>query len=929
MKFNVNPHHAFLNSHIQLSNHTTETIDITCKQLDKTWRLSPNQVVDNICIKHYGKYDFSCMNSGESQCVVVKDAIRLGGSNFRKTFAFEKNSWFLVSMKDRTYFYNHITNEQYLENDIAPENVIGLNENYLFFTNEKNTTYGALYSTIERNIVRYIQELIAYNEQYIVCKSDDYVEIIGISPQIADAKVQVGKSKYAYYAEIHSIAYISANHECFVYNIVSNRKQSFSVTASDGEQFLLLQDIPYIAKISTNSISVFSVESDESPIHIWSAKHSRIVECNGISLRQESETDLAFYKRQHTINHNVISIAKIRIRCHNKDTIYLEKQYYEYASNPRWNSEYLTEERHTLENTENIILTELPKSKYVEFQDTKRYFVVSSNAHMILVNENTIYVQKNAHYFQVDGCGYYFVRQDKQINIYTDSNVLLCSSDIEKDEKNITCGLIGAENGWYDFTKQHFIKHKEYKSLFDTSQLVFFDNHDACYIYIYGFCRLLEVDVDNILYISQNGDIAYIRKNNQFYYACYNQTKLHYNLTPIVLVNFDSSHYSNALFTDTENVILCKEWNLYVLYNIQRDTKETFDNTNFVIKGLNGYQPIISFDRYKRPVLKDPVTLCPATPEVLSAEYAFISPSGRYKTLFSRKFKNKVLGSIVNEAEKANFLSQYDIQYINDKEIKERHIANRHRLYDEHRDYFDCYFTLYTTEEEREKCVCECMLNDIFAQYLFNEIISILDLLTQQEINIEIIGTLWFKNYVSFSYDDKYVAIAGRYPNDGNRSGYMGVYDIENRRMIRSEDLGYAVWLTAFTKDSKIAFYTSVPNTYIFNPNFSNDIQEIKGKNFLCYSADGKYMALSEQGYRCYDDKLPYNDWGHTKSTTVYIYNVESLKLIETIHCMFGTQIEGVAQKSNNIAYVAFSQNNNSILISSNDGVVLKYNLHL
>ena len=199
MKFNVNPHHAFLNSNIQLSNNTSETIGIICKQLDKTWQLSPYQVIDDIRVKNAGKYDFSYVNSGETQCIVVEDALRLGGSNFRKTFAFEKNPWFLVSMNDRTYFYNHITKEQYLENDIAPENVIGLNENYLFFTNEKNTTYGALYSTIERKIVRYIGELIAYNEQYIVCKSDDYVEIIGISPQIVDTKIQIGEAKYTYY----------------------------------------------------------------------------------------------------------------------------------------------------------------------------------------------------------------------------------------------------------------------------------------------------------------------------------------------------------------------------------------------------------------------------------------------------------------------------------------------------------------------------------------------------------------------------------------------------------------------------------------------------------------------------------------------------------------------------------------------------------
>ena len=616
----------------------------------------------------------------------------------------------------------------------------------------------------------------------------------------------------------------------------------------------------------------------------------------------------------------------MKIRCHNKDTIYLENQYYEYDSNPKYNFERLIKRCHTLEDIRGLILIEFT-NEYTEFQDTDRFLIASSNSRTAFVNETTIFVQKDAHYFCLEDRGYYYIEKDGEINIYTDSNVFLYSTKLEKDNTNIKYGFIQDENGWYDFTKQHLIKHKKYKCLSNINKIVFFDNHNVCYIYINEFCRLLEADIDDILYISQNGDIAYLRKNNQFYHARYSKTKSHYDIEPIVLTNFDSSHYSNALFTDTENVILCKEEKQYVLYNIQQDTKEIFDNTNFVIKGLNGYQPIISFDKYKRPILKDPITLCTATPEILSEEYAFISPSGRYKTLFSRKFKNKISGTSVNELEKSNFLSQYNIDYISNEEIKRQHIANRHRLLDEHRDCFESYLTSLTTEEKGEKYICECMSDGKFAQYIFNEIITILD--DKTEIDIEITGFLWFRNYISFSYDDKYVAIAGRYPNGSNHSGYFGLYDMVEKIMKYSIDDIYAVWITAFTKGGKVAFYTSVPDTYICNPSISNDIQELKGKNFLCYSADGKYMALSEQGYRCYDEKLPYNDWGHTKSATVYIYDVESLKLIETIHCQFGSQIAGVAKMSGNVAYVAFSQDNTSILISSNDGVVLVYNLNL
>ncbi len=532
MKFNVNPHHAFLNSHIQLSNNTSETIYITCKQLDKTWHLSPNQVIDidNTCMKNAGKYDFSCVNNGETQCVVVEDAIRLGGSNFRKTFAFEKNPWFLVSMNDRTYFYNHITKEQYLENDIAPESVIGLNEKYLFLTNEKNTTYGALYSTIERKIVRYIGELIAYNEQYIVCQSDDYIEIIGINPQIVNAKIQVGKQKYVYYSEIHSIAHINNEQKCIVYNVISQSKSEYSVSISSDEKITFLEK-PYFAKIGTYSILLVSLQSfQEKRIYTKSS----IMKCNDVSLLKEDETPLDFYERQHSANSDTTSVLGVNLRCHDDNTVYLEKQYYCHTTiDERYGR--LANGRHTLENAKDIILIDFG-NEYIKFQYSDKYLIASSNSRTAFVNETTIFVQKDVHYFCLDGLGYYYIEKDGEINIYTDSNVFLYSTKLEKDNTNIKYGFIQDENGWYDFTKQHLIKHKEYKSLFDTNQIVFFDNHDVCYIYINEFCRLLEADINDILYISLDGDIVYIRKNNQFYYAHYSQAGAHYDIEPILIV---------------------------------------------------------------------------------------------------------------------------------------------------------------------------------------------------------------------------------------------------------------------------------------------------------------------------------------------------------------------------------------------------------
>ena len=205
MKFSINPHHAYLNSALQLSNNTAEYQKVRCEQIGTTWTLRPNEVRNENIFKSAGTYELSCEDGSDKQVVVIEDAIRLGGSNFRKTFAFDKNPWFVVSMNDRTYFYNPNTHEQYLENDIAPDKIVGLNENYLLFTGEQDSSYGVSYSTKHREIIWQVHDIIAYNELYLLCKVDSGVEIIGLSSKIVGTTIHAEKSKYAYYSSIHSM----------------------------------------------------------------------------------------------------------------------------------------------------------------------------------------------------------------------------------------------------------------------------------------------------------------------------------------------------------------------------------------------------------------------------------------------------------------------------------------------------------------------------------------------------------------------------------------------------------------------------------------------------------------------------------------------------------------------------------------------------
>ena len=940
MKFSVNPHHAYLNSAIQLSNNTAEYLKVRCEQIGTTWTLRPNEVrPPEKIFKAAGTYELSCEDGSDKQVVVIEDAIRLGGSNFRKTFAFDKNPWFMVSMNDRTYFYNPNTHEQYLENDIAPDKVVDLNEEYLLFTGERDSSYGVLYSTKRREIIRQVHDIIAYNELYLLCKVDSGIDIIALSSKIVGSTIHAEESKYAYYSSIHSIAYLTTGDKCIIYNIATQEKRTVSPKTYNSGTLLFL-DLPYIAQVGDDYISLISLESLQSKFIRTSFP---ICKLNGHLLKRTDETLLDFYKRHHEQNPSFSSIEEDKIICHNSK-LYIERTYENYRCYKRNDgnvSERLEGGRHTLEDTRGTILVEFA-SGYPTFYSADEYLIAATQNNLALVSESTIIIRNNVKYFKVQGVGYYTLSKDGAIEVYSADNTLLCSAKADEKESNILCGLIQKDGGWFDFTRRTLINHKEYKVLPDAQNtIIFYDNDNACYVYQGGHCRLLDANVDAVLFVVKNGDVAYIKKGNQCYYSHYNILKRLYDISPIVLTNFDSSHYSNALFTDTENVILCKEGNEYVLYDVKQGTKETFDNTNFVIRGLNGYQPIVSFDKYRRPVLRDPVTLSFATPEMLSAEYTFVSPSGRYRTLSKKKFRNKATNQILDITEKLNYLKQFHVDsWMIDKEIREEHIKNRRKFIDEHIDYFESYLRLYDKDEKEKGIENICTMgDDNFAQYFLNEIITIVDTNSQQEIEIEVIGFFMYRNYISFSYDDRYVAIAGRYPDGANIGGYFGLYNLEKREMLRSittyENRGlYAVWIAAFTKSGKVAFYTSDPDTYVCDATGLTQMEKIEGKNFLCYSADGKYMALSDQGYTRYDEQQPTHDWGHKKSTTVYIHDAENLKPIKTIDCMFGDKITGSAFKNSsgragNVSFVAFAQNNSSVLISSDDGVILAYNLNL
>src|SRR5205814_5636306 len=91
---------------------------------------------------------------------------------------------------------------------------------------------------------------------------------------------------------------------------------------------------------------------------------------------------------------------------------------------------------------------------------------------------------------------------------------------------------------------------------------------------------------------------------------------------------------------------------------------------------------------------------------------------------------------------------------------------------------------------------------------------------------------------------------------------------------------------------------------------------EIKGKNFLCFSPSGNFLALSEQGY----EPLTLGGYGHQESSVVHLAKTLNGEIVDSF-LGHGEQIKD--DKDKKVVFVAFSEDERQFMSMSTDGVVI------
>ena len=392
----------------------------------------------------------------------------------------------------------------------------------------------------------------------------------------------------------------------------------------------------------------------------------------------------------------------------------------------------------------------------------------------------------------------------------------------------------------------------------------------------------------------------------------------------------DNTKYNNAFFTsDGKKVVLQIDSHTQNIIGFDDLELTEFDISNCTVgnnSGINGYKPELVFNTSNRnPIWRDPITLQIVEPEKLS-NYIFMSPDKKYcaynnmQIIHINRLENN---EIISNLDYNSLVKKYNYNENTKDEEKLRIIEFRKSLIKHHTE--NPIFKELSAEqiEKRTNFTAYFIDTNYYVKYKSTET-------DKDEKIIPIDKNALFLNYVSFSYDSKYLAFGAKISGG---TGVFVIYDIiEGKEILRKtrneNNVLMAIWMTTFNKNGDVAYYDSTPNSYIVTAESNyKEIKNIKGKNLLCFSPSGKYIAFSDQKYIDYTHH-PNCNWGHQPSGNIFIYDTNNLDLCLEQYNDFGTGISGLSTRAGNVASVAFSQDEKHLLAVGTDGVVVVRNLH-
>lgn len=935
MKTTVHPYKGYLNTEFRVYSHET---DVTCYDIYhkgednriqepsiKHGKVSPN-VPHSFKLNQPGKYEVR-FDDSSSVDILVEDGYKFGGGRIKKAFIFDNCPWCFIVMHDRTYFYNRDTKQSYVE-VISPDNIIEVATDYVIFTND-NQEEQTLFSLKEQKPILNISSICFYNQEILIWEHK-------IDGKETEKEVNVYSLKeqsclYKLRCDDYSIDKKN-NRIFFIFNDVANSinlsdKNDKTELKLDGHFIVFVRDHYAITK-EHSFLSVYELLAGEKVGQVP-------IEGNLASVNNKKLINIydrcCYFKN---LNDRIL------------DETELTAKYSEYIIYPCQTNIYYT-----------CGLTEI--KRHSRFCDkTEQNFIASTNTklHCELVAYNGYFYEKGScicfynsteslvlgyHY---DGAGYI-----KDCRVYNDGY------DLYKYDGESLRKL--SNNGYWDnpvkgdfdlcsFEEFHILKDRK---------------SDLCRT-LYCSLGKLRASYNEYLLIDDfryyhNGVVfnqdcpKYISKallwgiefEDEKIYLCKAQNKRFVFKERILSDIFDTSKYRQVILSEAGNQILYRDKDQTVLMDIENNQLTKFDNLSYVAH-INGIRPMFSCPGSLQPVIVNPINGQKIDAKMLS-QYQFISLDG---VLYADteidkyiEYFEKITGKIISKNQYEKLKNDYRYPSIEDKDSPEWNAIKEKRtiIVEKNIEFLrKSYFQTGRWERCSDKILIDHIVTEEayrFVDYFIGKrgIAYIRKVANDETVaKIDLGEPLWFLNYVSFSFDSRYVAIGGRYPNDTNKGGLFLVYDLIQHETLIKTTNSKAIWVTAFNQENMVAAYSSSPVSYFSHEQYDNDsLKMLVGYNFLTFSPDGKYIALSNQGYIAKYDKNgnERSEWGHEPSTTVSIsLSAEPDK----IECVYNDLSEiGIygSLSSKTVASVSFANNNSRLMMVGNDETVVIRNLHL
>lgn len=890
---------------------------------------------------------------GSKHIFRVEDGYRYGGNKLKNTFIFDDCPWIFVIMRDRTYFYNRETQDAYVES-ISPDEIDEISSDFVLFKSTKHDELTLFSLELQKpvlwidNIIFHTNKVICWEEKD-VNTSDTNLIFYSLLEQRVIKRLVCGK--YSFDARTNSLFYYS---KAVIHRVDIDSFADNIIYQYNGKQeFVTFVNIHY----------AISVETDQSKLYLFDIQNSEdrgVVEYQGslarindvlfIDINSEVDkyrdpdcdaathtlfTEIDFYPCDWKLDETLF--CKWRTFYAEKHThIYIYK--YETSNSVSQKQETIIKsiEANISKPINNIKGTVITNENYFHFFNSSESLVIPR------IYPSSISYHKDRHFMQVGEK--VIMESDDEIRFVTNRGFwdgrLIGNFDISyldtfgvlRNKKNNKCyNLIGKELG--------VLYHSYYTP--------------ALHLWVGDYCIYPGGE-----YISVLGSPQFISPQGQFGLSISEREVTLYEINShkvtktsrIMQEIFETNNYANVLLGENGRQVIFRDNRQSKMLDLASGAISEFENLSF-INHINGIRPFFRLSETSQAILINPIDGQPINFNLLS-DYQFVSPDYQ---LYADKALNKYIEyydliqqRVLSIEEYQEVCKKFGLLNL-DKPQRKKVVQNRKDFVLKHSDFLIGVLRkrgyLNRPIEEFQTLIIE--LETIVFLHLFIEkrgVAVIKRISDDFEIARVPLGPpLWFLNYVSFSKDSRYVAIAGRYPNGSCYGGLFLVYDIENCKTVIASKSSYAVWMTAFTKNDVVAAYTSTPNSFIgrvyeYNPNEIDEDKYKKDKgfnirdfNFLTFSPDGKFFACSQQGYLCYNkpDGTVRSNWGHQPSSLVSIRSVDNPQY--ELLAFYDLSDEGIADTNVNqsVASVSFSNDNKRIMMVGRNGVVVVRNINL